>query len=623
MGFIAGYVGGNSKDESARLEERVRSFAILPGADPEDYDDFVIETPFGHVIQKYRKDYPVRSAPSRDENGNLVATLGFVHDAGVLKRNEQLLQSCVAHSPRILEQCEGEFVSVFCDGRSGDVHIVNDRFASRPFYFSRQNGRVCFSSNLAFLLYLMGGKHDVDVLGWMQIFSLGHLLGERTHLSDVKRMNPATHVVLSPENKVEENRYWRLQHRPEKNLDAIAHAQAVFAAFRRANATRAGLTGRGVIALSGGLDSRLVAATLPKQVDYHAFTFVNSAGRSSSAETRAAAAVSDALGLRHRIQPIVQRSFSNVAPQVIKLTGGLRPFHHMAVVMFYIDEIKRQGLNFLLGGGPGDVLAGSYVPSVNYFRNNGMDRCIGAFCRDRLSGSQGLALLFRRDLVRQYRREVKKSLLESFQDLRGPTAAHRVTAWAMVYRQPAFTFTSLIHTHPEVAEAFCHLDYAYSDLMLQLPAEWLYNENFYALMIYHCLPELRHVPYANTGELLSSELRRFDHREPFAACAKTIARDLVRTAVLQSSLARSVIGRTRRKRSPSLYLTLLSGDERLCDEIADCLHSYGRLGQVLDANRCMRFLNMCKAGTFPAGIRETELLGSLASMCLAFKYLDL
>src|SRR5262252_7632445 len=83
----------------------------------------------------------------------------------------------------------------------------------------------------------------------------------------------------------------------------------------------------------------------------------------------------------------------------------------------------------------------------------------------------------------------------------------------MMYRQPAFTFTSLIHNHPDVTEAFSHLDYTYCDLMLRLPADWLYKENFYTFMIYNSLPQLRYIIYANTGNLLPSELMHIDYRQ--------------------------------------------------------------------------------------------------------------
>ncbi len=298
------------------------------------------------------------------------------------------------------------------------------------------------------------------------------------------------------------------------------------------------------------------------------------------------------------IRQIPSMEFSSVAADVIKLTGGLRPLHHMAIVMLYIQEIKEKGLNFLLGGGPGDVLAGSYVPTADYLDPDRLERCIKDYCNQRFSASNALRFLFRDEVLREHSRAFQDALTESFQSLSGPTAAHRVTAWAMVYRQPAFTFTSLIHTHPEITEAFCHLDYQYCDLMLRLPAAWLYDENFYAFMIYSSLPELRHVPYANTGELLSGALKSYEYREPWSQRMKALTQQRARAFVAQNTVARNLVALIRPKpRSMSFYRTLLGRDEQLLSQIEQCLHSYNRLGELLDINKCLKFLEAFKKGS--------------------------
>ena len=193
----------------------------------------------------------------------------------------------------------------------------------------------------------------------------------------------------------------------------------------------------------------------------------------------------------------------------------------------------------------------------------------------------------------------------------------------MVYRQPAFTFTSLIHTHPDVAEAFCHLDYQYCDLMLRLPAAWLYDENFYSFMIYSSLPELRHVPYANTGELLSGALKNFEYREPWSQRMKGLALRSAREFVAHNIAARKLVALIRPKpRSMSFYRTLLGRDQQLLSEIEQCLRSYDRLGELLDVNKCLKFLDAFKNGSSVGIARDTEFIGSLATLCLTFRDLD-
>ena len=628
MSFIAGYFSRTCKRDPEVLKEKVRCFCICPGEDFEEYENLILETRYGHVIQKFKKNYPLQSRPYRDKQGNLLVNLGYFYNQNVTDSKEKLVERCADNSAKALEECEGEFVSIFIEGLTGKVHIVNDRFASRPFYILTDSDNVYFSSSLDFLLYLSGGNHSIDILGWFEVFSLAHTCGTRTTFSDVKRLLPGTHLTLSTNRDLKLRRYWRLEYQPEQDLDPVAYGREIFDAFHAGTALRARLVGKGVVALSGGLDSRLVAAAIPGELEYSAFTFVNSATAASTPETMAATQVGRILGLNHRIQQIPRQAFSQVASQVIKLTGGLRPLHHMAIVMSYIHEINAKGLNYLLGGGAGGALAGSFIPSVHYLDPNSVDVCIKDFCRRLASRGNVLASLFREELIKQYAPILYRSLLDSFEEISGPTAAHRVTAWGMIYRQPAFTFTSLIHNHPDVAETFCFLDYTYNDLMLRLPAEWLYKRNFYAFMIYNNLPELREVIYANTGKPLSGDLIEYSYKKPLFKRARSIlveaGRELVHRNAFTQRVVRLVKSRHASPVEPSLTYALFRDDEDLLTEITECLHSYPSLHEVLDINKCLRFMDDFKACNYKGQSQDqlTETMGTLATLCLSKKYLN-
>ena len=166
----------------------------------------------------------------------------------------------------------------------------------------------------------------------------------------MKRLLPETHLTISSDGDLKQRRYWRLEHRPDQDLNPIAYSREVFDAFQAGAALRARLLCKGVVALSGGLDSRLIAASIPKDLGYSAFTFINSAKAASTPDTKAAAHVCKILGLNHHIQQFPGQEFSKVASKVIKLTGGLRPLQHMAIVMFIHSRNKGQGIELLAWG---------------------------------------------------------------------------------------------------------------------------------------------------------------------------------------------------------------------------------------------------------------------------------
>jgi hypothetical protein len=177
-----------------------------------------------------------------------------------------------------------------------------------------------------------------------------------------------------------------------------------------------------------------------------------------------------------------------------------------------------------------------------------------------------------------------------------------------------------LHNHPDVSEAFCHLDYKYSDLMLKLPAEWLYKRNFYSFMIYDCLPELRHVAYANTGQLLSRELQRFEYNQDLKSRTLSLAGQMARK-VVPRKIKRLLKPIPRGTRPFSYYL--YRDDARLLADVGECLYSLSALREILDHDKCLRFVDDFRTDTLRdlSHYEQTELIGSLATMCLTFKEL--
>jgi hypothetical protein len=607
VSLIAGYYSKDGKYDTAAVERMVQSYSILSRDDSDNYENIVIETKFGHIIQKQKRNYPIQCQPRRDQDGNLLVTLGWCFHENKIINDPHLFELCLNNSPSSLEECEGEFVSIFVTGHSGKIDIVNDRFSSRPFYVFKGIDRIYFSSNLAFLLHFANQKQEIDIVGWFQVFTFGHTLESRTTFRDILRVKPSSHVTISTEG-ITERQYWRLEFKPDRNLDPISHSEDVFEAFKSAVEIRAKMGGEGIVALSGGIDSRLVAACLPEKAGFSAFTFVDSTETSDTKEVKAAAQICKILNLQHHIQPTRELKMSEFADDVILLTGGLRPIHHPGKAMLYVSELKRLGINFLLGGAPAGM-AGRHFQSLRCLDPLKNAECVQLFCDGFSSKTHGISLLFRKDILMRYANISYQSLLASFDSVAGQTAAHRITAWFLINRWPAFVFTSPIHDHPDVTEAFGHLDYRYSDLMLKQPAAWLYQKNFYSFMIYHCLPQLREVVYANTGKRLSGQFMSFKYRSSLMENLKSSGKHTLRRLFPKASFKKGLS-------KPFLY-SLYRNDENLFKEIAETIQSHHSLREMLDEKKCMTFLGNFKDGRrqTPSYNNDVELLGSLAAIC--------
>jgi hypothetical protein len=163
MAFVAGYLSGGPQYTTKELTDRVGSFSILP-REPAAYAHRVVTISNGHLLIKHRTTYPVPPRIDVDEQGNTLATLGFVF-AGP----QDALTACVATGGRALDDREGEFVAAFADAASGTLHLVNDRFATRPCYVRRTADAVYFSSNLAWLFVLARERYCTVDDVWLDV----------------------------------------------------------------------------------------------------------------------------------------------------------------------------------------------------------------------------------------------------------------------------------------------------------------------------------------------------------------------------------------------------------------------------------------------------------------------
>ena len=226
--------------------------------------------------------------------------------------------------------------------------------------------------------------------------------------------------------------------------------------------------------------------------------------------------------------------------------------------------------------------------------------------------------MFRPDLLAEYFPCLDESMQDCFAGLSGPTAAHRVTAWAMIFRQPAFTFSGPIHNHPDVTEASPHLGYDYSDLMLKLPASWIYQKTFYKFMIWHCLPRLQDVIYANTGRKLPERMQEY----------KISLRKRISGAI-ERRLPAGLLEDYRKSRvKPDKRTTfeddMLRSDKKLSADIVEILHSFSGLKELLDVGACQEFVNDYQEGRLcgRSFANDTELMGGLATLCYWYRNLS-
>ncbi len=201
----------------------------------------------------------------------------------------------------------GDFVLAIVAGDGSRALVANDRLGRLPLYWARTgDGRAAVAREIKAVRAACGaGDADRSALAQMLLFSFP--LGTNTLHAHIKRVPEGASVAIDATGAIDIHAYatWNFEALQRDDADDAAGLAARFLAATAAQASWAGER-RTILGLSGGLDSRAVAAALVRSnVRCEAATFV-SGRKKAEEETQTSAQIASALGIpwhELRLQP--------------------------------------------------------------------------------------------------------------------------------------------------------------------------------------------------------------------------------------------------------------------------------------------------------------------------------
>ncbi|HOQ05244.1 MAG TPA: asparagine synthase-related protein [Anaerohalosphaeraceae bacterium] len=608
MSLIAGCFCLKEQPKGEVCFEKIKAYSLLLKDSGRPYELIYEKTPQAVLLAKYRQTQPPQLFFGQTQD-LLILTLGY-HDLSYPPAWAEGLT--LEQAAERVQNSQGQFVTILADRRQAQIKIVNNRYATRAFYYLFDGRTLWFASNITFLMHLCGQKARPDPIGILQIACYGHTLSPRTHTQGVRRLFPATCLSASPEG-IQEKTYWHLGYEVSEGLEPDSYADEVFEAFEKSVARTMARSLSGFISLSGGMDSRMVAGAAVRYGKWPAFTFSNNTDTLETPDVKVARQVCQRLELEHHVVQMTAEEAFEEADEIVRLCGGLLPFHHPLKGWQKVKWMCRT-TGYNIGGGCGDPIAGDYVNSIYQIEPVWTDGLLRLYAqRRRLFAKNELKEIFRSEVLEEAFGPMEEEMVESLRGRRGPTAAHKIAAWSQVYFNAGFTFCGPASTHPDVSGDSPHLGYEYVEKMLRLPADWLYKKNFYHYMITRCLPTLRDIIYANTGQLLSGRMETYRlpwrkkaaravwQRLPFALTAKLWHHPV--------SLRPSTVG-------------VFEKDARLHKKMNEILEANAAVREVFEPDGCRRFIAEYAAGQdrFGRSSIGDELFGTLVSLFCWFHH---
>lgn len=165
-----------------------------------------------------------------------------------------------AYEAADFDRLEGEFVFALWDDARKRLVVGRDRFGVRPLYHASIGAARVYTNTLPAVLEMVPRDVDVDRLGDVLTHGVNLAIG-RTTYRHIGRVEPATVVTVESGGLATALRYWQLPvaSAPLRITEGEAHEE-LRARLKQAVKIRA--RGDVVIAMSGGVDSTAIAASL-------------------------------------------------------------------------------------------------------------------------------------------------------------------------------------------------------------------------------------------------------------------------------------------------------------------------------------------------------------------------
>lgn len=184
-----------------------------------------------------------------------------------------------------LLNADGDFLVFILNKRSGEICVINDALGRLPVYYHETGDKILVSRELRFITNLIDRIH-FDSGAISQYLLLGYPLGNKTLLKNIFRLDPASVIRAGPDHpeiRLETLLRFNVEEKEDEWRDPEHYAGILAESLCKSCKDRADTPDKIVVALSGGLDSRTVAACLKRiDVPFAGITFHDPSGAARS-----------------------------------------------------------------------------------------------------------------------------------------------------------------------------------------------------------------------------------------------------------------------------------------------------------------------------------------------------
>jgi asparagine synthase (glutamine-hydrolysing) len=281
---------------------------------------------------------------------------------------EVLLKGWAEWGEGMLDRLAGMFAFCLVEHGSGRAVLARDRLGKKPLYLQDlPGGGLRIASSLPALVAAGGVDTSVDPVALHHYLSFHSIVpAPRTILRGVSKLAPATVLVLEPDGRRRERRYWDppfARDPARAEWSAEDWEAAVLDALRLAVRRRMVSDVPVGILLSGGLDSSLIVALLAEQGQRGLATFsvgFRDVGERVGDEFEFSDLVAAEFGTDHHQIRVEPERLMPALPRAIRAMSEPMVSHDAVAFFLLSEEVAKARKVVQSGQGADEVFAGYY-----------------------------------------------------------------------------------------------------------------------------------------------------------------------------------------------------------------------------------------------------------------------
>jgi len=400
---------------------------------------------------------------------------------------------------KIIPQINGSFSCLFYNQVSRETVLFCDRFASKSVWFGQENGIWIVGNFPSAIIAAMSQTPKLNPAGLWSLFHAGRQLGSQSLYSNIQALMAGQKAVFAPKKQAVVTSWWQRKYQPEISLSPKKWGCRLGNAIRNSANRYKKVSKKPHLFLSGGLDSRIVAAALKKPLK------ILTLCTNPNAETRIASIVARSLGLEYQI--IIRSPYwylSTTAASALISSGIYLNQHTHFIVPIRSVSSDNLEAAFLLG----DLLENF---NKHYFRipaekkiiftPDTIEDALYAYVPYTIGDVSRIGRHFRKEIKKQIEakylnslREYANSLMEISED-----PADRFDTflrWANVGVTP--TYNMITCMWPLAEERNIFFDNELNELSLRIPSNLRGSGILHRWILHHLCSKLTLIPDANT-----------------------------------------------------------------------------------------------------------------------------